>query len=66
AAVEDEDVRHSTSFYKSFICKDTANKSISYANLYLIVLFGNLSVVFNPLLLKPQACPISAEYSAGR
>jgi len=41
-------------------------KSISYANLYLIVLLGNLSVVFNPLLLEPQASPISAEYSTAR
>ena len=41
-------------------------KGISYANLYLVVLLGNLSVVFNPLLLEPQASPISAEYSTAR
>lgn len=33
-------------------------KSISYANLYLVVLLGNLSVVFNPLLLELHARPI--------
>jgi hypothetical protein len=41
-------------------------KSTSYANLYLIVLFGNLSDVYDSLLLEPQASPISAERSTAR